>query len=248
MSNLQQAIPFALLGIVTLAGCEVDLSEDYSQSYTAPEPAHPAMKAPVGVKTRARPQSPHAHGRADLPADHPPIEGGAREPARPLRRPPENAALAQSGPVVIGGLSFEVPEGWVREAPRTQMRLAQFRLPRADGDQYDGEVTVIAAFGLLDANISRWEGQFRERPKAVVDKRQAGGFNVTVVSIEGTFMHKSRPMARGPGEPRPGYSLYAAIVQTPKEQLFFKGWGPKKTMEKWRPGFDELIQSFREAQ
>ena len=127
------------------------------------------------------------------------------------------------------------------------MRLAQFELPAVAGDARSGVLTVIAAGGDVDANIQRWQGQFQERPAPRRTEESVGELTVSRVELEGTFLFKARPMAPGPGTPQPGTLLLGAIVQSGSTQLFFKAWGPKNTMEKWRSGFGEMVQSFRLA-
>ena len=124
------------------------------------------------------------------------------------------------------------------------MRLAQFQLPPAADDTRAGVMTVIAAGGDIDANIRRWEGQFQGSPKSERAATSVDGKSVLVVEIEGTFMFKARPMAPGPGTPQPGTLLLGAIVKLDGNQLFFKAWGPKATMEKWRAEFDAMVQTF----
>jgi hypothetical protein len=113
------------------------------------------------------------------------------------------------------------------------MRLAQFRLPRVESDSEDGVLTVSSVGGAVEDNIVRWEGQFEATGKAVVKEEAVGELSVTLVAIEGPF------------QSRPDYILHAAIVQAPGGQLFFKGWGPRATMERWKPSFDKMVQSLR---
>ena len=62
-----------------------------------------------------------------------------------------------------GGLKVKFPAGWVLEGG-SGMRLGTARLPRVDGDSEDGEMSIIPAFGSVDANVARWEGQFDGSP------------------------------------------------------------------------------------
>ena len=234
------AWPCFLVGFA-LSGCGTDAA-DYGKPYKGTKPAHPAMTEPEtrGVVSTEQ----HlgvAHSRS-----HPPISDGSGRTS-PAAGPAQTIPV--DGSIEILGIRFEVPEGWVQEKPTSRMRLAQFRLPHAEGDAHDGTVTVISARGSIGDNVARWRGQFQDRPTPATRKVDlGGGLEVTVVSFkEGTFLHKDRPMAPGPGEARPGYALYAAIVQATRGQLFFKGWGPRATIDRWRPAFDELIQSFEEV-
>src|SRR5215468_7200472 len=57
----------------------------------------------------------------------------------------------------LGSLTISVPAGWVEQAPTSSMRKAQFLLPRAPGDQADGELVVFyfgpGQGGSVEANI-----------------------------------------------------------------------------------------------
>jgi hypothetical protein len=138
------------------------------------------------------------------------------------------------------GLDVKVPEGWQEEASSASMRLGTFRLQRAEGDPEDAEVSVIPAMGSEDANIDRWRRQqFKENPEPVTTKREVPGMKLTVTEMEGTFL--------AAGGAKPGTKLWGAIVRLSgvDNLVFFKAWGPKATMEKWRSSFDELAASLK---
>lgn len=259
MPAISAAVPRTMAatfgGIFVLAAwsCGGDAAFDGGQSHAAVGPEHPAMTAPV-AKTAAVTKNGHGPraGGSALPPGHPPIGGGGeRAPEHDHDHDHEEQSesgpeeIPVDGPLEFSGVQFDVPSGWVREKPEGRMRLAQFRLPRAEGDERDGSVTVIVAAGSIDSNVSRWQGQFQNQPKAVVEPVTVGGLDVVDVTIEGTFVEKTRPMAPGPGTPRDGSVLRAAIVEASGGKLFFKGVGPKATMERWGDSFRELIQSFR---
>src|SRR5713226_8571105 len=65
-----------------------------------------------------------------------------------------------------GDLHYKVPDGWVAGQPSSRMRVAQFKLPKADGDNEDGEL-VLYYFGAnqggtAEANIDRWISQIQQ--------------------------------------------------------------------------------------
>jgi hypothetical protein len=45
-----------------------------------------------------------------------------------------------------GELRYNVPEGWQAEKPNSNMRVAQYKLPKAEGDSADAEL-VLYYFG-----------------------------------------------------------------------------------------------------
>jgi hypothetical protein len=108
-------------------------------------------------------------------------------------------------------------------------------------------MSIANAMGGEEGNLKRWRGQFAESPEPVVSKKDLSGIQVTLVEMEGTFSGASGPMVGGGGPPKPGTKLLGAIIRPRQgdQLLFFKAWGPKKTMEKWKPAFDEFVSSLK---
>lgn len=249
MMNQRLATIVCLLACLVLVGCgaEPGQAEDTSLSVI---PAHPAMRSPTS--------GPAAPPTSRLPEGHPPVGGGAagspggRAPAGGGggRAAAEVAPAAIEGSLASLGLTVELPKGWRYEAG-SSMRLGTARLPAVDGDAGDGEMSIIPAAGSIDANIARWEGQFRDDPKPTAQRRMetaAGGLDVTVVEIDGTFSGGG-PMMGDRSGPKAGTKLLGAIVQLPggSGALFFKAWGPQATMERWRGEFDSMVSSLGPA-
>jgi hypothetical protein len=124
------------------------------------------------------------------------------------------------------------------------MRKATYRIPRAEGDGEDAELTVTQVGGSVDDNVRRWEGQFKEGEKAKTMSRKVGELAVTVVELEGTFTGGGMP-GMAPGEPKAGWALLAAIADTAGGAHFFKMTGPKKTVQAARAELEELCASFQ---
>lgn len=163
----------------------------------------------------------------------------AEPPAKPAPTPPAAADAAPA--VTAGGWTITPPEGWVAERPSSGMRLGQYRLPRAEGDTRDGEVTIIVAGGDVASNIARWRAQFEGEPEAETRTVEAAGAQLTRVSIAGTYLYKERPMAPGPGERIEGAIVEALILPGDSgRSVFIKGWGPKATMAHWSASWDTL--------
>ena len=219
-------VPSLLLLVVAFSGCS-----DSRPQHEEPTPeeargsAHPALKAQIPAPAPAPAAEPAAGG----------------EPAASPWKPGEA--------FVVMGLKAKAPEGWLRQKPANRMRKAQFKLPHAENDTFDGELTVIPAFGGMDANIQRWKQQFKEVPEPLINKREVSGMEVSIVQLDGTYLYKARPM--DPAEtvqPRPDYRVLAAVVQAPGGQVFFKSFGPRATMEKWQEAFTDMVDSFAPAQ
>src|SRR3989442_361268 len=76
-----------------------------------------------------------------------------------------SAADENKGAVVeLDGLRSRAPAAWKEERSTSNMRHAQFRAPKADGDKDDAEFVIFyfgpGGGGSNEENIKRWKGQF----------------------------------------------------------------------------------------
>jgi hypothetical protein len=151
-----------------------------------------------------------------------------------------------------GKLLLQAPAAWVVKRPSSGIVEFEFAIPKAEGDESDGRMTVMGAGGSIDANIDRWRGQFRDEngralDKAAVkiEKQKIAKIDVTVVDISGTFIDKPNgPFAPGPAVKRPDYRMLAAIVQTKNAgNYFFKFYGPAKTVQENEQAFRQMLAS-----
>src|SRR4051812_45472638 len=62
-----------------------------------------------------------------------------------------------------GDVKFQPPAAWVTEPTTSNMRVAQYRLPRAEGDTADASLILYyfgqGQGGSAQANLDRWIGQ-----------------------------------------------------------------------------------------
>lgn len=181
-----------------------------------------------------------------------------RMPAgHPLVQPPAEAPVgSEAAPPMAALLRYEAPAGWQQEPVRSSMRRDQYRLPRVEGDDEDGLLTVFhfgpGGGGGVEANVERWRGQFSGADGGPVaddafsrEETQVGGLKITVVEVRGRF--GTHTMGAGGEDTTPvnDYALLGAIVETPAGPWFFKALGPAATIEKHRAGFMELLRSMR---
>jgi hypothetical protein len=205
----------------------------------------PPIKEPTAEETRG---SAHPALKAKVPAPAP-VAPPAPAPAATAGGETAESPWKPGEAFVVMGLKAKAPEGWVRQKPANRMRKAQFKLPHAENDTFDGELTVIPAFGGMEANLQRWKQQFKEAPEPLITKRKVAGMEVVIVQLDGTYMYKARPMdPNEAGQARPDYRVLAAVVQAPGGQVFFKSFGPRSTMEKWQEAFTDMVESFVPAQ
>jgi hypothetical protein len=132
------------------------------------------------------------------------------------------------------------------------MRVAQYKLPRAEGDPEDASLAVyyfgVGQGGTVEANLERWTNQM-EQPdgspssqKAATKKMTVNGMNVTVLDVSGTYRAE---LMRGHGmsEKKPDFRLRAAVVETPAGPYFVKLVGPEKTVKRWDDAFMRFVES-----
>jgi len=164
---------------------------------------------------------------------------------------------AQTITVQQNKLDYSVPDGWIKEEPKSRMRLAQFRLPGQNGAG-DAELAVFVfpgTGGSVKDNLKRWYGQFKQpngadsEEKADLKTVTVNGMNVTIVYLTGTYLESASPMMMGgPVKEVPSSAMLAAIAETTSDPWFFKAVGPQSTLDHWRASFDEFVRSFRMGQ
>jgi hypothetical protein len=186
--------------------------------------------------------------------------GGADDPTMPSPMPessmgtlpPGHPSIAPGNDMSTGqmqqadappGTQFWVaPPTWKSLPNPSTMRLATYRIPRADGDTQDTDLSVVQAGGTADANIDRWLGQFDQAGKDTRTVKTVHGMKVTIVEVQGTYLGGGM-MADNKPSSSPGFALLAAIVETPGTPTFFKMVGPAKSVAAARPAFATLIAS-----
>ena len=153
------------------------------------------------------------------------------------------AAWAESA----GGISWTAPAAW-KAQPQRPMRAATYVVPRAAGDNEDGECGVFyfgsGQGGSVDANMKRWIDQFESPVSPKPTKKTINGLQVTMVDLSGTYLASAGPMSPVK-EKKPGYRLLGAIVEAPEGNVFFKFTGPAKTVAAGQPQFESLLKSIK---
>ncbi len=143
-----------------------------------------------------------------------------------------------------------VPSSLQAQPPSSQMRLAEYTVPRKDGAHAD---VVVYYFGQgeggsADANIARWTSQFTTpggghvMPK--ISAVEGTAFKTTVAEFEGSY---ARGVGMGPGaaEAVPDQGLIAAVVETPKGNLFLQLFGDRAAVADARGDFLDMVDGIR---
>ena len=147
-------------------------------------------------------------------------------------------------PLDLGEIVLTVPEGWeARDTGGSTINLAEFALPRAEGDEDDGRLTIGLMGGDVEANVNRWKGQFSGGPeKESTEEFQVAGAQVTLVDFSGNY----QPPPFVPGGRGPGYRMLAAIIRTESKHYFVKCAAPEKTMAEHADAFHAFVRSLRQ--
>ncbi|MGH9932216.1 MAG: hypothetical protein ACREA9_23690 [Pyrinomonadaceae bacterium] len=176
------------------------------------------------------------------------VTGGPRNSATPPSG--SSAPPTQAAP---GEIHYKVPEGWTVGKATSEMRLAQYKLPKAEGD---GEDALLVLFyfgpgqgGTPQANIERWVDMVKQpdgsasQDKARMETLTVNGLRVSTVDVMGNY---SGGMSQdsAPKDAKAIYRLRGAVIETPKGSYFAKLTGPEKTVKRWEKAFDDYIKSF----
>src|SRR4051812_28181603 len=105
------------------------------------------------------------------------------------------AALACAGDVEMAGMKGKTPEGWKEEPAANAMRLAQFKLPKAEGDDEDAQLIIYpfpGGSGTPEQNLQRQLAKFKpaegkDKPEVKVEKIEIAKKEAPYQDISGTF-------------------------------------------------------------
>ena len=160
---------------------------------------------------------------------------------------------AQSPANTSGELHYKAPDGWVKEQPTSAMRVAQYKLPKAEGDNDDANLVLYyfgaTQGGAVQANIDRWISQMQQpdgsaaKDKAKTETMTVNGLKVTTVDVTGTYTAEMAP-GSGTKHNDANYRLRAAVIETPKGNYFLKLVGPARTMGRWEQPVTDFVKSF----
>lgn len=160
-------------------------------------------------------------------------------------------APAPEGPASAGGLRFEMPSPFVRRAPKSSMRAAEYTIqgePRAElGVFYFGE----GQGGSVDDNLKRWIGQFSQpdgsdsAERAKREELRVRDIPVTLIEVEGTYSGGMGMPGGAAPEPATDSMMLAAIANGPRGPVFFKLVGPKVAVQAASSSFRQGLESIR---
>src|SRR5437016_4915998 len=152
-----------------------------------------------------------------------------------------------------GDLHFKAPDGWTTEKASSSMRVAQYKLPKVEGDKEDASLVLYyfgaTQGGTAQANIDRWIAQMEQpdgsasKDKAKSETMTVNGLKLTTVDVTGTYTAEMAPGSKTFHNDE-NYRLRAAVVETPKGNYFVKLAGPAKTIARWDQSYTDYLKSF----
>ena len=134
------------------------------------------------------------------------------------------------------------------------MRVAQYRLPRAEGDSADANLVVYyfgpGQGGSVEANLDRWIGQMQQpdgsssKSKAKTENITVNQMPVTLLDVTGNYTESMMGGGGGGGQQIQGLArMHAAVIETSKGAYYVKLVGPEKTVTRHDASFMEFIKS-----
>jgi hypothetical protein len=182
-----------------------------------------------------------------IPSDETTKEAGTDGPA--------DGTTPPGHPPVTGTLKYAVPGGWSQVGGRTDMRVATWEIPAADGAEGKAQVVLYwspGGMGGKDENLQRWAASIvgeDGKPSAVADAkledRVIHGLKVTTLQLDGTYRSTMMGGAHGTGAIEDA-RLYCAFVAVPGGSPYYlKAYGPIETMKSAHDAFEQFVTSFR---
>jgi hypothetical protein len=158
-----------------------------------------------------------------------------------------SSALAQATTVSLLEYRTTVPKGWTSRTPSSSARLAEYTA--------EGGVEVVAYFfgkgqgGNVQANLTRWKGQFSTPDGSAVPETitrdSSGTFPITFAEYHGTY--RRGVGAGSPDSVRTGQALVAAIAETPRGMMFIQMFGPSALVVAQRDAFMKFVRGLKDA-
>lgn len=149
---------------------------------------------------------------------------------------------------VFGDANLSVPAEFKRVEPKSRIIAHEFQ---AKKDDATARVTMMAAGGDVDANITRWQGQFAggDADAQKSEQMKLGKWNVYIVDVSGSYAERmgGGPFAGGKVVNRENYAMAGAILVHPEGRKFFvKMIGPEQVVKANRKAFVEMIKSIEQ--
>lgn len=178
----------------------------------------------------------HADEIADAPANDSGSEGNAADEIS------ANAPAEGLVELKLDGIRFVVPGGWKAVKPQTNIVDAEFELPRVEGDEFDGRLTLMFSGGDPQEVIANRSAEFVQAPSQTphVETLRLGTAEATWVDLQGAW----KGPAFRPIEPRADYRMLLVIIPFTEHSAFYvKLTGPQATIAAHEQSFRDFVRS-----
>jgi hypothetical protein len=178
----------------------------------------------------------------------------AAEDAPPQSEPPleempaqdESAGDSPAGESVLtleqSDITFMLPAGWKRVKPDNNVVEAEIELPRAEGDEYDGRLTLMSSGGNVAEIIATRKSEFKfdDGEAPAEEKIEISGFESTLHDLRGEWKGPNfRPI-----EPRADYRMLLLVVPFSERAAFYaKLTGPRATIAAHEDEFRDFLKT-----
>jgi len=151
------------------------------------------------------------------------------------------------GPTKLDTVTSVPPKEWTAEKPANRLRSHQYRLPRAKGDAFDGEVVILPDVRETpEKNFERWKLQFEPLTSEKVDRFTVGKAKLARLDARGTWKFKERPFdPKSKEEMRANYRVIWVIFELPDANFQIRFSGPAATVAQYADGFDQWLRAFK---
>lgn len=172
------------------------------------------------------------------PAVDPPVPTATSAPTAGQAGEGSEKVLSAPQERRFGGIRMTVPAGWEEVPLKSDMLLAEYKL---EGNAGPGRLTLSTAGGGVEANISRWRGQFTPGegdPSPVESPLTVDGHEAAVVELFGSFQD-----GFGGGGVKPGWAMLGVVLPLKQANFFCKLTGPRATIEAQKEAVLEFVKS-----
>lgn len=152
---------------------------------------------------------------------------------------------------ILGGLAnLDVPADFKKTKAANRIIEHEFQASVGEGDDAKtARVTMMAAGGGIEANIKRWQSQFKggDPEDQKTEDMKLGEWKVYIVDVTGSFGERvggGGPFAPGKTVQREDYAMAGAILLHPEGRTYFvKMIGPADVVKANRKAFVKMIKS-----
>jgi cyclophilin family peptidyl-prolyl cis-trans isomerase len=190
----------------------------------------------VPVGQGSRPIDPVSTKSVRVAKNPPKPDPEPKEVVVPKPKQPKQVVPANTVKVEVKGLTLYLPKAWKTQETTSNMRVGQYDIPAVEGDKESAQLIVYyfgkQGAGPIDANLSRWIGQFKpEGRSAKASQSTSTQGKYVMVNIAGTYNKPVGPPVQRKSEAQAGSRMVGVIVQTSEAGAFYlKLAGPDKTV------------------